>query len=110
MIQETIERIEARLHGAENLPPEKRAELLQLVAALKSEVEALSKTHQEEAQSIAGFTHLSTQEATRTEVNPRLLKHSLAGLAVSAEDFKESHPRLVQAVNSICTTLANLGI
>jgi Mg2+ and Co2+ transporter CorA len=110
MIQQTIEQIEARLHGTENLPAEKRQELLALLATLKKEVAEFSKTHGDEAESITGFAQLSAHEATRTQVNPELLKHSLAGLSTSVEGFEHSHPRLVEAVNSICTTLSNLGI
>jgi hypothetical protein len=110
MIQDTIEKIEARLKSAENLPLEKRTELLALLADLKAEVGNLSHTNEEQAQSIAGFAQVSTHEATRTEVNPELLEHSLAGLSGSVQGFEQSHPRLVQAVNSICTTLSNLGI
>jgi anti-sigma factor RsiW len=110
MIEDTIQQIEARLTSAENLPPEKRAELSELLAALKREVADLARTHAEEAQSIAGFAQVSAHEATRAEVQPELLQYSLRGLSRSVEGFEESHPRLVQAVNSICTTLSNLGI
>ena len=69
-----------------------------------------SKTQQEQAQSIAGFAEVSTHEATRTEQDPELLKLSLEGLGSSVRGFEESHPRLVQIVNSISSTLSNLGI
>jgi hypothetical protein len=110
MIQDTIQKLEARLRSAENLPPEKRAELIELLSTLTREVDTLARTHAEDAQSIAGFVEVSAHEATRTEQKPELLQHSLAGLQQSVEGFETSHPRLVQAVNSICTTLANLGI
>ena len=110
MIRQTIEAIEARLGQEARLTPEHREELLRLLATLKSEVGELSQTHAEEAESIAGFTGLSTQLATRTEPNPRLLELSLEGLATSVNGFEKSHPRLVEIVNSICTTLSNLGI
>jgi len=110
MIQDTITKIEARLQGAENLSAEKREELAALLAQLKAEVGELAKTHREDAQSIAGFAQVSTHEATRAEKNPASLEHSLAGLSASVAGFEQSHPRLVQVVNSICTTLSNLGI
>lgn len=110
MIQDTIQEIEARLRTADHMPADKRAELLALLASLKSEVARLSATHAEEAQSIAGFAQLSAHEATRKEVNPALLDHSLAGFKASVEGFEESHPQMVQTANAICTTLANLGI
>ncbi len=110
MIQDTIHKIEARLQSAENLPPEKRTELLALLKELKAEVGALSQTNHEQAQSIAGFAQVVTHEATRSEPQPQLLEHSLAGFSVSVKGFEQSHPRLVQVVNTICTTLSNLGI
>ena len=110
MIEDTIGKIEARIQGAETIKDERRQELLQLLGTLKSEVGELSKTHGEQAQSIAAFTEVSTHEATRAEQNPELLKLSLAGLGSSVREFEGSHPRLVQIVNAISNTLSNLGI
>ena len=110
MIQDTISKIEERLRGAESVNDQNRAELLKLLATLKAEVSDLSETDAEQAQSIAGFTAVSTHEAIREERNPELVEISLKGLSSSVQGFEESHPKLVQAVNSICTTLANLGI
>ena len=110
MIEDTIGKIQARIENADSIKEERRAELLELLGTLKSEVARLSKTNEEQAQSIAGFTELSTHEAIRTEQNPQLLKLSLNGLTSSVEGFEESHPHLVQIVNAISNTLANLGI
>lgn len=110
MIEDTISKIEARIKAGESVPQERKEELLQLLATLKSEMGALSQTHGEEVQSIASFAELSAHEATRTQQNPQLLKLSLEGLAQSVEGFEKSHPRLVQIVNSISNTLSNLGI
>ncbi len=110
MIEDTIGKIESELQSAESIKEERRRELLELLARLKSEVAELSKTNREQAQSIAGFTQVSTYEATRAEQNPRLLKLSLEGLDSSVKELEESHPRLVQVVNAISQTLSNLGI
>jgi prefoldin subunit 5 len=110
MIDDTLSKIEARIQSADAINSDKRRELQQLLATLKSEVAELSKTCPEQAQSIAGFTEVSTHEATRGEKNPDLLKHSLNGLTSSVEEFQGSHPQLVQIVNSISQTLSNLGI
>lgn len=110
MIEETIGKIEARIQNAEAIQDDRRKELLQLVGTLKSEVADLSKTHKEQAQSIASFAEVSTHEATRSEQNPDLLKLSLQGLDHSVSEFEKTHPRLVQIVNSISQTLSNLGI
>jgi Domain of unknown function (DUF4404) len=110
MIEETIGKIEAKIQGADAIKEDRRRELVQLLGTLKSEVAELSKTHGEQAQSIAGFAEVSAHEATRTEQNPRLLKLSLEGLSSSVAELRESHPRLAQIVNTISNTLSNLGI
>jgi len=109
-LEDTIGKIEARIQGADTINEERRRELLDLLGTLKSEVARLSKTHGEQAESIAGFTELSTHEATRASQNPQLLKLSLEGLGSSVRGFEESHPQLVRIVNAISSTLSNLGI
>lgn len=110
MIEDTIKKIEARIQSAEAVKDDRRQELLQLLGTLKSEVGELSKTHSEQAQSIAGFAEVSTHEAMRKEQNPDLLKLSLDGLSSSVSELEKSHPQLVQIVNAISNILANLGI
>jgi chromosome segregation ATPase len=110
VIDETIKQIEARIHSTESLTPEKRAELVELLAKLKAEAGELAKTHGEQAQSIVGFAQVTTHEATRTDQDPKLLDLSLEGLRSSVQEFEKSHPRLAHIVNSISTTLSNSGI
>ena len=110
MIEDTIGKIESKIQAADAIKDERRKELLQLLGTLKSEVAELSKTHTEQAESIAGFTEVSAHEATRTEQNPQLLDLSLRGMRSSVQELEESHPRLVQIVNAISHTLSNLGI
>ncbi len=110
MIHDTIGKIQARIQDTAALKDENKAELLELLDTLKVEVNTLARTDAEQAQSIAGFTQVSAHEAIRAQRNPSALEHSIAGLRGSVEGFEESHPRLVGAVNRICTALANLGI
>ncbi len=110
MIEDTIGKIEAKIRNSEAIKDDRRRELLELVGTLKSEVANLSRTDKDQAQSIAGFAELSTHEATRTEQNPDLLKLSLQGFKSSVQELEETHPRLVQIVNTISNTLSNLGI
>ena len=110
MIEDTIGKIESKIQGAETVKEDRRQELLDLLGTLKAEVAELSRTHGEQAQSIAAFTEVSTHEATRTEQNPQLLKLSLEGLRSSVREFEGSHPRLAQIVSAITNTLSNLGI
>lgn len=110
MIQEHIEQIEAKVEAAENISSETKGELLNLLAKLKSEIAALPEQHLEDAQSIALFADVSTQEATRTERKPRLIEAALQGLTSSAEEFEASHPELAQAANRLAAVLSNMGI
>jgi len=110
MIRETIEKIENRLQGARTLDADRRQELQDLVSRLKTEVEDLSRTRSEHAESIAGFADLSSREAMREEQDPQLLQLAVKGLRESAREFETTHPRLTETVNTICSTLSNLGI
>lgn len=110
MLQHTIGQIEERLRKTISLNEENRSELLKLISTLKVEITDLSKTHDEQAESITRFAALSTHEATRQEKDPKLLNLSIEGLSSSVRDFESSHPTLVNAVNDICSMLSNLGI
>jgi Mg2+ and Co2+ transporter CorA len=110
MIENTISEIEAKIHSTESVSDDHKRELLQLLATLKTEVGTLAQTHGEQADSIANFAKLSTLEATRTEPNAQLRELSNQGLLSSVDGFEQSHPKLVQIVNNISSTLANLGI
>jgi hypothetical protein len=101
---------ETDVQHAEALNEERRRELLRLFGILEDEATKLSRTHPEQADSIAGFAQVSAHEATRTDRNPSLLKPALEGLRASVQEFDASHPGLVQIVGAIITTLANMGV
>ena len=110
MLNETIKSIENRVRGGKSISEENRAGLLELLETLREEVDDLSTTRAEHAESITGFTDASTREALREEQDPKLLELSIEGLSSSVREIETSHPRLVASVNRICTMLANLGI
>jgi hypothetical protein len=110
MIEDRIRKIEARLQESSNIPEASRAELLKLLAALKDEVGTLTKTHEEDARSIARFVDASAHEATRAEKKPKLIEAALNGLTASAESFEASHPKLAEVVNQIAVVLSNMGL
>jgi len=109
MLDETIARLQAELEGAD-VGPEKKAELLRLLASLRAEVGQLARTDAEQATSIAAFAQLSAHEATRARPRRELLEVSLTGLRKSVREFEQTHPRLVEAVGSLATSLSNLGV
>jgi hypothetical protein len=110
MNENTLNDIEAKIRSADKISDARKRELLQLLTTLKAEVDALSKTHGEQAESIAQFARISTHEATRGEQSPNLRELSVRGLQSSVEGFEKSNPRLVEIVNAISNTLSNLGI
>lgn len=110
IMKDTISEIEERIRNAGSLKPESRAELLDLLGQLKSQIAALSETHQEQAQSIAGFAGISAHEATREEKNPKSLKFSILGLQSSVHELEQSHPQLVGVVDRLAAMLAGMGI
>jgi hypothetical protein len=110
MATEIISRIENIVQEAPSLPAEKRDELLALVAALRKEIDTVAPDRAQAAHEIAVETHalaeksLAPGAARQAGIQPmRALTHSL-------NQFEDSHPRLVQVTNAICTALSNLGI
>jgi chromosome segregation ATPase len=89
MIEKLISDLEVKIQDADGSA---KGELLQLLAKLRAEVAELEKTTQDS---------LDKQKE---------LKSSVDELRSSVEGFEQSHPKLVQAVNSISNTLANWGI
>lgn len=110
MIEDTIRKIEARLEAAESVRPERRDELMELLRSLRDEVAELHVTHRQQAERIAGLTESCATEATQAVPDPKQLDMTVESLNSSVQGFENSHPRLVQLVNSISQTLANLGI
>lgn len=110
MIEDRVQEIEARLRNSADIPTESRAELLELLAALRNEVGALAQSHEEEARSIARFVDASAHETTRFSKKPQLIEAALNGLTASAAEIETSHPVLAQVVNRIAVILSNLGI
>lgn len=110
MVQDTIRRIEEIIRGNKSISEENRAQLLALLQELKPEIDNLSQSHEEHAESVAGFMERSTHEALRTEKNPALKQTALDGLAASVKEFEASHPSLVKQVNYIINELASYGV
>jgi hypothetical protein len=110
MIRKTIEEIELKIRQEGAINDTQREELSRLLGQLKTEIATLGGEYSEQAKSIADFARISANEVTRAQKNPQLINLSLKGLSASVEEFEKSHPRMVEIVNSICTTLSNLGI
>ena len=110
MLETTIKQIEETLAGAENPSEAKRAELLKLLAELKTEVSGLSRTHRESALHIADKTRASADQATGEDSGGPALESAVDDLKTAVDKFEASHPALVSTVNAFCNALADLGI
>jgi hypothetical protein len=110
MIDETIQRIEARLRSAETMPDSTRAELLHLLATLKAEVMQLPPGKSAQAENIARAADVSTEQAVLQDRDAESYRGTIDDLAGSVREFEDSHPRLVQIVNNIANALSGLGI
>jgi len=110
MLDKTITELEERIKKADSIKGNDQSALLKLVGDLKVEITNLSKTHEEEANSIAGFTQIAAHEALRQEKNPGLFKIAQDGLEKSVEEFEVTHPTLVNTIREISDVLSNLGI
>lgn len=113
MINETMNKIENKIEKSVHITEDNKKEYMEMLSALRgeiSEISEISPSDREKAETISGFAGITAHEATREETNPELLELSLDGLKKSVEGFEVSNPRLVSAVNSICSLLSNLGI
>ena len=109
-IEERLQKIEEQVGQAGNIPEETRAELLDLLAALKTEIAALPSANAEDAHNIASYAEASALEVTRSSVRPKLLQEALDGLTAPVEKFETSHPELAAVLNRLSTVLANMGM
>ena len=110
MIKATISQIKEKIEKSDSIQKENKKELIDLLTRLHTEITELSSLDSEHAESIAGFASASTHEALRRERKPDLYNLSIEGLRASVHGFENSHPKLVEIVNSICVSLSNSGI
>ena len=110
MTVEHIEKTKSAIESAENIPADRKAELLDLLSKLKPAIAKVSETHHEDARSIARLVEASAQETIRAQTKPELNKRLLHELKQSVENFEASHPQLAAFVTQYSTVLSALGI
>ncbi len=108
MMSERLAKIESALREATNIPEATRNELLNLVAGLKAELLPLSDTHSEPAQEILGNTEAAVRASAARWGDGAA--EAAEGLSASVREFEATHPRLVEIVDQLASTLSNLGI
>jgi prefoldin subunit 5 len=110
MTDEHIEKTKAAIEAADNIPADRKAELLDLLSKLKPAIAKVSETHHEDAQSIARLVEASAQETVRDQKKPESTNRLLHELRESVENFEASHPQLVAFVSQYTTALSAMGI
>jgi len=110
MTDEHIEKTKSAIESAGNIPPDKKAELLDLLSNLRPAIAKLSEAHHDHAQSIARLVEASAQETIGAQKKPELIKKLLHELKQSAESFEGSHPELVAFATKYTALLSALGI
>ena len=104
MIEDTIARIENRLATANNLSPERRAELTELLGQLRREAATLPRTA---TRPPPGTGSMQTRGGGST--GDEEMDSAIDRLRESITGYEISHPQLIGTVNRISTILANMG-
>src|SRR3989440_11212244 len=110
MTDEHIEKTKSAIASAENIPANRKAELLDLLSKLKPAIAKVSETHHEDARSIARLVEASAKETIRPEKKPEHTNRLLHELKRSVENFETSHPELTAFVTKYSAVLSALGI
>ncbi|MBU2573358.1 MAG: DUF4404 family protein [Elusimicrobia bacterium] len=110
MIKDTLSKIESAIAKVRKIDNKDTAGLVELLTALKAELEALPESRMDDARSIAHFTEAAAHEVSRADKSAQLRNLSIAGISYAVKGFEASHPKLVDVVNDICVTLSRIGI
>jgi hypothetical protein len=110
MINERLAKLESMLRDNPNLSDAARQELLGLVTGLQAEMAPLTGTHAERAHEIAGNAEAAVQASMQRQEQPERATQAVEGLAASVREFEVTHPRLVEIVDQLTSTLSNMGI
>jgi len=106
----TIQNIEEKIRANASLSDNNKGELLSQLAKLKTEIAKLSETKPDDAQNIITHIDRSTDEALKEGKDPGLFKKLTDDLSGSVREFEVTHPTLVEDINYIASSLANMGI
>jgi hypothetical protein len=109
MTDEHIEKTKSTIASADNIPADRKAELLDLLSKLKPAIAKVSKTHHDDARSIARLVEASAHETIRPEKKPEHTNRLLRELKRSADNFEASHPELTAFVTKYTAVLSALG-
>jgi len=109
MTDERIQKIKSAVEAADHISPEKKTELLAVLATLKPIIAEVAQTDEEEAERISRFVEVSAHEVAGKKERPESLDRVLHKLKQSVEKFEASHPQLTTFVTEYSAALSNLG-
>ncbi|MCM8525365.1 MAG: DUF4404 family protein [Lentisphaeraceae bacterium] len=101
MIEDKLKKIEERISQSENMSDENKTSVLQLLQELKSEINESSQNVEKD---------LKQNISDIDDEDEGIIKSAFNEINNTLSEFEESHPKLVQIVNSICTQLSNSGL
>ena len=109
MTDERIQKNKSAVESAEHISPEKKAELLDVLAKLKPAISEVAQTHEADAEKISQFVEASAHEVAARKEQPESVEKVLGKLKQSVEKFEASHPQLTSFVTEYSAALSNLG-
>ena len=107
MTDDRMQKIKSAVESADHISPEKKGELLDVLAKLKPAIAEVAETHQADAEKISQFVEASAHEAAAKKERPD--SDVLQKLKQSVEKFEASHPQLTTFVTEYSAALSNLG-
>jgi prefoldin subunit 5 len=107
MTDERIQKIKSAVESADHISPEKKGELLDVLAKLKPAIAEVAQTHEADAEKISQFVEDSAHKIAVKKERPE--SDVLQKLKQSVEKFEASHPQLTTFVTEYSAALSNLG-
>ena len=103
MVEDRIRNIETHVQASNNLPDPAKAELLELLAELRAELQGVKKEHLARAED-------SAAAAAHDAPHGESLDDALGGLTGTVSELEAMHPRLAELANRLAVALSNMGI
>jgi prefoldin subunit 5 len=110
MTDDRIQKIKSAVESADHISPEKKTELLGVLAKLKPAIAKVAQTHEADAQTISRFVEASAHEVAIKKERPESVEKVLQKLKQTVEKFEASHPELTAFVTEYSAVLSSLGI
>ena len=107
MTDERMQKIKSAVESADHISPEKKGELLDVLAKLKPAIAEVAETHQADAEKISQYVEASANEVAAKKNRPD--SDILQKLKQSVEKFEASHPQLTTFITEYSAALSNLG-